>query len=93
MPPHTARPEATSARSASRTRLASPLAAAARLEIPVLLIHGANDRATPVHHSQRLAAALHAPHKLLVVPGFGHDGLLGAPGVWDEVQSFLASID
>src|SRR5206468_1357219 len=36
----------------------SPVAAAARIAVPVLLIHGALDRDTPPDHSRRVFAAL-----------------------------------
>jgi pimeloyl-ACP methyl ester carboxylesterase len=72
---------------------ASPLEAAPRIRSPVLLVHGADDRATSLAHSQRLDAALRAPHRLLTVPGAGHDGVLAAPGTWETIAAWLARIE
>jgi pimeloyl-ACP methyl ester carboxylesterase len=68
---------------------ASPLAAAARVRVPVLLLHGADDRETSPSHSTRLAAALPGPHELVLIPGVGHSQTLNAPGVWDRVERWL----
>jgi dipeptidyl aminopeptidase/acylaminoacyl peptidase len=50
----------------------SPVHAAARLSIPVLLIHGAVDRETPPAHSERVYQALKEPKRLLLLPKSGH---------------------
>jgi pimeloyl-ACP methyl ester carboxylesterase len=50
----------------------SPMKAAARLSIPVLLIHGAKDRETPSTHSERVYQALRGPKRLLLLPKSGH---------------------
>ena len=51
---------------------ASPVRAAARLSIPVLLIHGAQDNETAPAHSERIYQALKEPKRLLLLPKSGH---------------------
>jgi hypothetical protein len=56
---------------------ASPESAVATTRVPVLLIHGQNDRNIPVRHSRRIAAR--NPNVVLwEVPNAGHSGALGA---------------
>ena len=66
----------------------SPAAAAARIEIPVLLVHGADDADTPADHSRRVFAALAGPKRLIVVPGARHNESL-RPDVWNEAERWL----
>lgn len=49
-----------------------PEQAAARIEVPWLIVHGADDEAVPVEHGRRLAAAAGGPHELLEVGATGH---------------------
>ena len=69
---------------------ASPVSAAARIEAPVLLIHGAADRETPPDHSRRVFAALAGPKHLILVPGAGHNQSLRAE-VWSEIDRWIDS--
>jgi alpha-beta hydrolase superfamily lysophospholipase len=62
--------------------------AASRIAVPVLLVHGANDRETPVEHSQRIYRRLPGPKKLLVVPAAGHNDAL-RPEVWAEIDAWI----
>jgi len=64
------------------------LDAASRIEVPVLVIHGARDNIVPVGHGRRVAAAL-ADARWVQVEGYGHNDLLGAPLVWEEMRRFL----
>lgn len=66
----------------------SPAAAAARIKIPVLLVHGADDADTPADHSRRVFAALAGPKRLIVVPGARHNESLRAD-VWNEAERWL----
>lgn len=53
----------------------SPLFRAEDLKVPVLLIHGENDRRVDYEHAVRLSHALSAhgrPHRLLRIDGMGH---------------------
>jgi uncharacterized protein len=67
----------------------SPVAAASRIAVPVLLIHGANDRETPPDHSRRIYQALRGEKRLLIVPGRGHNDTLTAE-VWSEIDAWIA---
>jgi pimeloyl-ACP methyl ester carboxylesterase len=67
----------------------SPVAAASQIRVPVLLIHGANDRETPPNHSRRIYQALRGEKRLLIVPGRGHNDTLTAE-VWSEIDAWIA---
>jgi len=66
----------------------SPVRAASRLSIPVLLIHGAADKETTPAHSERVAQALKGPKRLVMLPKAGH-----APGLdeatWKIVDEWV----
>lgn len=66
----------------------SPVAAATKIAVPVLLIHGDADRQTPPDHSRRVFAALHGPKRLLMVRGAQHNGSL-RPEVWDQIERWV----
>jgi pimeloyl-ACP methyl ester carboxylesterase len=70
----------------------SPLAAARELHIPVLLIHGAEDRDTPPDHSRRVLAGLRGPKRLIEVDGAGHNRSLGGDQVWRQIEKWLDSV-
>jgi pimeloyl-ACP methyl ester carboxylesterase len=67
---------------------ASPLRAAPRITVPVLLIHGAADHNTPPSHSAAVFAALRGPKQLLIVPSAGHNDVL-RPALWPQIDSWL----
>jgi pimeloyl-ACP methyl ester carboxylesterase len=67
----------------------SPMQSARSIRAPVLLIHGAEDRETVPSHSQRIYEALAGPRRLIMVPGVGHNGSLGAPGIWAEIDKWI----
>jgi pimeloyl-ACP methyl ester carboxylesterase len=71
---------------------ASPVAAATTIRVPVLLLHGAADHETPPEHSRRISAALRGPHRLVELPGVGHNEILGRAEAWDEIDSFLDAV-
>jgi len=66
----------------------SPLRAASRIAVPVLLIHGAADVETPPAHSQRVFDALQTRKRLILVPGRGHNQSL-SDSVWDDVERWI----
>ena len=67
----------------------SPVLAAGRIGSPVLLIHGQADVDTRPAHSQRIFAALRGEHhRLLLVPGAGHNDVL-RPEVWTQIDAWL----
>lgn len=67
---------------------ASPLLAAARVFVPVLVIHGLSDTNTRSIHSQRVFDALPGPKRLMMVPGAGHNDVL-SPQVWSEIENWI----
>jgi len=69
----------------------SPVHAASRIKVPVLLIHGAADEDTPADHSRRVFAALAGPKRLLLVPGVGHNRSLSSASVWNEIDRWIAA--
>lgn len=76
------------ARAQFQVAAVSPAAAAARIRVPVLLIHGADDVETPPAHSQRVFAALAGPKRLLLVHGAGHNQSLGGEA-WAAIDGWL----
>jgi hypothetical protein len=66
----------------------SPVVAAARIDVPVLVIHGDADRETPPDHSRRVFEALHGPKRLIMVPGAQHNGSL-RPEIWDQIERWV----
>jgi dipeptidyl aminopeptidase/acylaminoacyl peptidase len=68
----------------------SPVRAAARIHVPVFLIHGEDDGETPVAHSERVFAALAGPRWLRIVPGAGHGDALGR--VWPDVEAWMSHV-
>jgi alpha-beta hydrolase superfamily lysophospholipase len=68
----------------------SPEKAARRIRVPVLLIHGADDRDTAASHSQRVLAALAGPKRLILVEGAGHNQSLRQEKIWVEIDRWIA---
>lgn len=69
------------------------LAAAPRVTIPALVMHGARDDIIPAAQGRRLAAALGGPTRWVEVATAGHNDLLAESRVWDEVRAFLGVSD
>ena len=67
----------------------SPRTSAARIGVPVLLLHGTQDGTIKPEHSQRILAALPGEKRLLLVDGATHYDVLRFPAVWDEIGRFL----
>lgn len=59
-----------------RFDLLSPRQAVRGSQVPVLLIHGVNDRTVPIRHSRLIRAARKAGIELWEVPNTGHTGTL-----------------
>ena len=70
---------------------ASPLLAAARIAVPVVVIHGLSDTNTRSSHSQRVFDALRGPKRLMMVPGAGHNDVLSR-GVWIEIENWIEAV-
>ncbi len=63
--------------------------AAARLNLPTLLLHGTEDRVIPIAHGRRLHQALGNASRFVPIAGAGHNDLLDFPEVWEEIRAFL----
>jgi uncharacterized protein len=66
----------------------SPMAAASRISVPVLLIHGAEDTDTRPAHAERVFAALRGPKRLILVPQAGHNRSLSGD-VWSAIDQWI----
>lgn len=69
----------------------SPVAAAARIRVSTVVIHGDHDLETPPAHSTRIFAALNAPKRFISVPNRGHHDAL-TPEVWGEIDGWVAGL-
>lgn len=69
--------------------LVSPEKAAARIKVPVLVIHGTADDATSPEHSVRIHAALAGPKRLVLVEGAGHTQSLARADIWDTIEKWI----
>lgn len=67
----------------------APLATIARLRVPVLLIHGAEDPVVPLADAEALQSAAPAGTDLLVIPGAGHSAIIDFLTVAPAVTVFL----
>jgi pimeloyl-ACP methyl ester carboxylesterase len=75
---------------AFRVSDASPLRAASRITVPVLIVHGGEDRETSPDHSRRVYAALAGPKALRIVENAGHNGVLSM--IWPEVDRWIDEV-
>ena len=69
----------------------SPVVAAAKIRVPTLLIHGAEDKETCPDHSRRVFAALNVPKKLILVTGAGHNQSLKGDA-WEEINRWIDTV-
>ncbi len=60
----------------------SPLSAAPKVTVPVLLVHGAKDPWTPPRHPEQIFAALGGPKELYLVERAGHDDVMWNRDAW-----------
>ena len=68
----------------------SPLPSMAKISpLPLLILHGDQDRIVPVHHGRRLYEAALEPKQLWIVPGAGHIQSTGDPAVRDRLVAYL----
>ncbi|MGQ0512497.1 MAG: alpha/beta hydrolase [Betaproteobacteria bacterium] len=63
-----------------------------RLELPVLIVHGAQDGVVPPEMAQRLFEAARGPKRLMLVEGAGHSWVARRAGgaVYDAVRELVA---
>ena len=64
-------------------------AAAERVEIPTLIVHGALDSIIPATQGEELAGRLAGPSRYFEVPRAGHNDLLAEASVWRALAAFL----
>jgi pimeloyl-ACP methyl ester carboxylesterase len=70
----------------------SPVKAAAHITVPVLLMHGANDRDTLPIHSQRVFDALKSPNKqLILVEGRTHNDVMTI-SVLNQIREWIETL-
>lgn len=80
------------ARGSFRADEVSPVEAARRIRVPVLLIHGALDADTPPDHSRRILAALGGPKALILVEGAHHNESLRADDTWRRIEGWVEGV-
>lgn len=68
----------------------SPLRAAERIRVPVMLVHGEQDPLTSPEHARRLYAALGGSKRLGLYAGVGHVVPLAL--LWGELERWLAGV-
>ena len=66
----------------------SSTAAAAKVHVPVFVLHGATDDQTAPENSQRVFDALTGPKKLVMVPGAGHFDVL-TNDAWKQIDDWI----
>ncbi len=72
-----------------RVREVDVVAAARRIEAPVLLLHGADDRFVNPAHSVRVFQALRGPREIVIVRGAGHGDVLRREEAWAAIRGWL----
>jgi fermentation-respiration switch protein FrsA (DUF1100 family) len=60
----------------------------ARVEVPLLIMHGSNDPAIPIVFGERLFALAHEPKQFVRFPGGGHENL-GNFGAIETARQFI----
>ncbi len=71
----------------------SPLPVMAKISpLPVLILHGDQDRIVPVHHARRLYEAAREPKQLWIVPGAGHIQTMQNPAERDRLIAWLREV-
>ena len=65
----------------------------AKINLPLLIIHGTRDTVVPYSHGEALFEAAAGPKRLYTVEGGGHNNLLFKAGerYWETLREFLAS--
>jgi fermentation-respiration switch protein FrsA (DUF1100 family) len=60
--------------------------------LPLLILHGDQDRIVPVHHARLLYDAALEPKQLWIVPGAGHIQTMGDPAMRDRLVAYLRGV-
>ncbi len=61
----------------------------ARLDAPLLILHGENDRVVPSRFGRELFERAPEPKRAVFVPGAGHNGLFNHPEVVGAIIAFV----
>jgi fermentation-respiration switch protein FrsA (DUF1100 family) len=71
-----------------------PLAAVAKIHVPLIFVHGTRDAVIGHDHSAQLHAAANAPKELWTVEGADHMTVFASPGPWRErlLQAMAAAV-
>ncbi|OGB68748.1 MAG: hypothetical protein A2Y94_07225 [Caldithrix sp. RBG_13_44_9] len=64
-------------------------AIAARVSIPVLIIHGSRDEIIPVQHGRQLSQQFPGLFQFLEIPRAHHGDLLAFPQTWQTISEFI----
>ena len=66
-----------------------------RINCPLLLIHGTQDRTIPFSHSEELLAAAAEPKQLVPIVGADHNDILWVDGATylESIQSFMSGLE
>jgi uncharacterized protein len=67
----------------------SPEASAARISVPVMLLHGTLDTSIRPSHSRRIFEALKGPKRFILADGATHYDVLRDPVIWEKIIGFL----
>lgn len=71
----------------------SPLPGMAKISpLPLLILHGDQDRIVPMHHGKRLYEAAREPKQLWIVPGAGHIQTTLDPAQRDRLVAYLREV-
>lgn len=68
------------------------ISAAQDIKLPVLLIHGIQDRVIPISHGRRLAMGFPTSPRWLEIPQADHSTLLAFDQVWKEIDDFIRMV-
>ncbi|HYD39882.1 MAG TPA: alpha/beta fold hydrolase [Anaeromyxobacter sp.] len=74
---------------AMRVDGADTAAAARRVTVPTLVLHGEDDRFVPREHARQIHDALAGPKSLVLVPGAGHGNVLQTEEAWRKIVGWL----
>lgn len=67
-------------------------AAARRIRVPALVVHGEHDDLIPIAQGKEIASVLGGPTRWVEVGGAAHNDLLAHREVWDEMKRFLSAL-
>jgi fermentation-respiration switch protein FrsA (DUF1100 family) len=67
-----------------------PIESVRRIDVPILILHGTEDRVVSFEHSRDLSEAARAPVRLVPIPGAGHNDPR-PPEVIETIVRFLRS--